>query len=138
MADSKFGKYIHHHPLFKLPESVSLKEIKGITHPREIFLADKLVKGCGVIIDIGWHFTVPDPDPIEPPHAHDMDTVLCFIGSDPKLPSNLGAVLQINLGDEIHVLTKTCAVFIPKGLKHNICAHQKVDRPFVKIEIALD
>lgn len=111
--------------------------IKGVTFPNEIFMNSTLVKGCPMLVDIGWHFTIPDPDPVEETHSHDFDTVLCFIGSDPKVPSNLGAVLEMQLGNEKHMLTKTCAIFIPKGLEHCPLIHISVDRPYLQIVFAI-
>lgn len=136
MADSQYGKYINHNPMLMFPKCAASSMVKGITYPKEIFINHEMVKDCGVMIDIGWHFTIPDPDPVEQPHTHEYDTVLCFIGADPRDPGNLGAVLEIRLGNETHVLTRTCSVYIPKGLKHHIASHRKVDRSFLKIEFA--
>jgi hypothetical protein len=111
--------------------------IKGVTFPNEIFMNNRLVKGCPMLVDIGWHFTIPDPDPIEGIHSHDFDTVLCFIGSDPKDTSSLGAILELQLGDEKHMITKTCAILIPKGLDHCPLIHRRVDRPYLKIVFAI-
>jgi len=111
--------------------------VKGVTFPNEIFMNESLVKGCPMIVDIGWHFTIPDPDPIEKAHFHDFDMVLCFVGSDPKKPSSLGAVLEMQLGDEKHMLTKTCAIFIHRGLKHCPLIHRSVDRPYLQIGFAI-
>ena len=111
--------------------------VKGVTFPKEIFINTGLAKGCPSLVDIGWHFTIPDPDPVEQAHSHDFDTVSCFVGSDPKNPSNLGAVLEIQLGDEKHILTKTCVIFIPKGLNHCPLIHRSVDRPYLQIIFAI-
>lgn len=119
------------------PRHMKDRELKGITFPNEIFMNTNLVKGCPMIVDIGWHFTIPDPDPVEPAHYHDFDSVLCFIGSDPKNPAHLGAILDMQLGDEHHMLTKTCAIFIPKGLEHCPLLHRQMDRPYLQIAFAV-
>jgi len=90
-----------------------------------------------MLVDIGWHFTIPDPDPVERTHSHNFDMVLCFVGSDPKNPSHLGAALEMQLGDEKHMLTKTCSIFIPKGLEHCPLIHRRVDRPYLQIGFAI-
>ena len=137
MPDSKYGKYIISNPMKGGSDCPEGKGIKGVTFPNEIFMNSSLVKGCPMLVDIGWHFTVPDPDPVEGIHSHDFDMVLCFVGSDPKDPSSLGSVLELQLGDEKHMLTKTCAVFIPKGLKHCPLIHRSVDRPYLQIAFAI-
>lgn len=96
-----------------------------------------LVKGFPALVDIGWHFTIPDPDPVEQAHSHDFDTVCCLVGSNPKNPSHLGAVLEMQLGDEKHMLTKTCVIFIPKGLAHCPLIHRSLDRPYLQIIFAI-
>ena len=137
MPDSKYGKYIISDPMMVSLDSPPGEGIKGVTFPYEIFMNSSLVKGCPMLVDIRWHFTIPDPDPIESTHFHHFDTISCFVGSDPKNPSSLGAVLEMQLGDEKHMLTKTCAVFIPKGLEHCPLIHRKVDRPYLEIIFAV-
>lgn len=120
-----------------VPDFLSGTDVKGITYPNEIYMSSDLVKGCPVLINVAWHFTIPEPDPVEQIHSHDFDTILCFIGSNPQNPSNLGAVLEIMLGKEKHIISDTCAVFIPRMLDHGILTHKKLDRAYLKIEYAM-
>lgn len=135
LPDSKYGKYIINNPLLIAPDYVQTEDIKGVTFPNEIFMSSDLVKNAPVIIDIGWCFTVPDP--VEKIHSHPYDTILCLVGSDSQNSSNLGAILEIKLGEEKHVLTQTCAIYIPKGLEHALLIHKEVSRAYLKIEFAL-
>lgn len=137
MADSKYGKYIVNTPLIVGSGSSSGEGVKGVTFPKEIFTNTGFVQGCPSLVDIGWHFTIPDPDPLEQAHSHNFDTVSCFVGSDPKNPAGLGAVLEMQLGDEKHILTRTCVIFIPKRLKHCPLIHRRVDRPYLQIVFAI-
>ena len=137
MADSKYGKYIISDPLISGPGGSKSEGVKGVTFPKEIFVNTGLAQGHPSLVDIGWHFSIPDPDPIEQTHFHDFDTVSCFIGSDPKNPSHLGAELEIQLGDEKHMLTRTCVICIPKGLPHCPLIHRRVDRPYLQIVFAI-
>jgi len=137
LTDSKYGKYIIRNPFIGGPGGAISEGIKGVTFPRELFTNTGLVKGSTTLVDIGWHFSVPDPDPIEQTHSHDFDTVSCFIGSDPKNPSCLGAELEMKLGDEKHMLTQTCVIFIPKGLTHCPLIHISVTRPYLQIVFAI-
>jgi hypothetical protein len=45
------------------------------------------------------------------------------------LPHDLCGEIELWLGDEKHILTKSCMVFIPKGLKHCPLVFRRVDRP---------
>lgn len=51
-------------------------------------------------------------------HTHDYDEVLGFFGTNPEDPYDLGAEIEFWLDEEKHVLTKTCLIFIPRGLTH--------------------
>lgn len=63
------------------------------------------------------------------PHTHDYDEVIAFIGTDLNNPYDLGAEVELWLGDEKHIITKTSLVFIPAGLKHCPLVFLRVDRP---------
>jgi hypothetical protein len=43
----------------------------------------------------------------------------------------------MQLGDEKHMLSKTCSIFIPKGLEHCPLIHRRVDRPYLQIGFAI-
>ena len=51
-------------------------------------------------------------------HDHDFDEVLGFFGTNPEDPYDLGAEIEFWLGEEKNILTKTCLIFVPKGLTH--------------------
>lgn len=63
------------------------------------------------------------------PHAHEYDEVIAFFGSDPVDPHDLGAEVELWLGDEQHIINKTSLVFIPAGLKHAPLVFLEVKRP---------
>jgi hypothetical protein len=63
------------------------------------------------------------------PHSHDYDEVIAFFGSDPVNPHDLGARVELWLGDEKHIITKTALVFIPAGLKHAPLVFLEVQKP---------
>ena len=62
-------------------------------------------------------------------HAHDYDEVIAFIGTDLNDPYDLGAEVELWLGDEKHIITRTSLVFIPAGLNHCPLTFLRVDRP---------
>ena len=138
MAESKYGKYIISDPKIENvafhPNSIP---VKGVTFPDEIFLDEDLVGGSKMIIDIGWRFEVPNPDPVEWTHSHDFDEALCFIGTDPENPKDLGGEIEFTIGDEVHTFDKTTVIYIPKDLDHCPFIHKRVDRPFLLVVVGL-
>jgi hypothetical protein len=69
------------------------------------------------------------------PHVHDFDEVLAIFGSNPEESHDLGAELEFWLGDEKHVITKSCIIFIPKGLQHGPIGFTRIDRPVFQFGI---
>lgn len=67
----------------------------------------------------------------EKPHSHDFDMYLIFAGSDPDNMEDLGAEIELSLGDEQekHVITKPTVVYLPKGMMHNPLNFKRVDKP---------
>src|SRR4030042_306678 len=63
------------------------------------------------------------------PHAHKYDEVIAFFGTNHDDPYDLGAEVELWLGDEKHIIKKTSLVFIPAGLKHCPLTFPKGDRP---------
>jgi hypothetical protein len=54
---------------------------------------------------------------------------LAFFGTDRGDPNDLCGELEIWLEDEKHVITKNCAIYIPKGLKHGPVGFNRIDKP---------
>jgi hypothetical protein len=70
------------------------------------------------------------PVQIELAHSHDCDETLGFAGSDVGNPDDLGGEIELWLDDEKLVITRSCLVFIPRGIKHCPMFVRRVDRPF--------
>lgn len=72
------------------------------------------------------------------PHDHDFDMYLYFLGKDNM--ADLGAEIEMGFGEEqeIHTITTSSSVYIPKGLVHCPLNFKRVDRPvlFVHATIA--
>ena len=52
------------------------------------------------------------------PHAYDFDEILGFFGSDPSDPWELGGQIEDTIDGEEYVITKSCVLFVPKGVVH--------------------
>jgi hypothetical protein len=129
MAETKYGKYIITEikpkkmapwdPKFTLEELIPL--------PR---LDSGIVKGA-FYVDSGWMLPAFAKELRGESHVHDFDEVIAFFGSDPQNPTDLGAVAEVRIGDEVHTVTKSCLIFVPKGLKHGPIDFKKIDRPII-------
>ena len=71
-------------------------------------------------------------------HTHGFDEYLLFLGTNPDDQFDLGGDVELWLGDEKHVITRTCAVFVPKGMPHCPLVFHRVDRPFMFITTGND
>ena len=70
----------------------------------------------------------------DPPHVHeDWDEVIGIYGTNPADPFNLGGEVQITLGDEVHSITQSCAIFVPRGLQHCPLVIKKVSTPILLV-----
>jgi len=64
-------------------------------------------------------------------HTHDFDEFIGFIGSDPTDPSELGAQVEFFIEGEKITITKSCLVYIPRGVEHSPILVPRLDRPVI-------
>ena len=77
-----------------------------------------------------WFCTTNDTGPA--PHAHeDFDEFIGFMGTDPENPEELGATVEFMVEDEKVTVTKSCLVYIPRGLTHSPIYVPQMDRPII-------
>jgi hypothetical protein len=97
---------------------------------RLLWMDDTKVKGASFYMECIWLWEGKTTSgTTEEPHVHDFDEVIGFISTDPDNPRELGARMEIILGDETHFLTKSCLVHVPAGMKHCPLTFRKVNRP---------
>ena len=120
MAGLRTDKYI----VTEQPPEWAGKEARGL------FLNDGIIKGSFFLQSfwISKPAKQPTPDGTTS-HTHDADEIIAFFGSDPSNWRDLGGEVEMWLDGEQHLLTKTCLIFIPKGLKHCPLIVRRVDRP---------
>jgi hypothetical protein len=125
MAETKYGNLIHTDLIVDIThyEGYSMLSHKG-----------ELDEDCS----IGYH-CVSKPICFEKPHAHDFVELLFFLGGDPTDIRDLGAEVEITLGEEQekHVITTAGVVSIPSGLTHCPIDIRNVTKPIVFLEVSL-
>ena len=128
MAETKYGKYIITEakpPQGRPPPPADPRERTG---EMLVLVDDSVIKGA-FYLNCALIWKASDRGSPGGSHTHDWDEYVGFIGSNPENPRDLGGEVEITLGDEKHILTKSCAVFIPKGLLHCPIVFRRIDRP---------
>lgn len=125
MAESKYGQYI------------KTGLIKDIAH----YTGHSLVAHDGELdVDccIGYH-CIAKPISFDFSHSHDFPELLCFIGGNPLDITDLGADVEVCLGEEHekHIIHGPSVVSIPAGLVHCPITIKNVVKPMVFLEISL-
>jgi hypothetical protein len=128
MAESKYGKYIIYKPKpdRKPPEGMVIPPNINEYLTTVTYLDSEYVKGA-FVVDCCWFWKGSDSGPQA--HTHDFDEMLAFYGSNPEDPFDLCGEVEMWLDDEKYMLTRSCIVFIPAGLKHCPLIVRRADRP---------
>ena len=132
MDDTKYGKYI---------SSADVKVInpKKAVPSLGIMVDSDSWAGIGDIpcnfafVSISEASVMPDP-----PHSHDFDEVIGFAGTNRNYPRDLCGEIEFLMGGEKHTITKTCLIFVPKGVDHCPVKFVRVDTPIFMFEAAND
>lgn len=134
MAETQYGKYI----ITELKQSINEAswtnpvQAAGKGHGgRLLFLDNEVVPGA-FYVETAWsppRGLVKEPKSVAEPHKHDYDEVLAMFGSDLDDPYELNGEVEFWLGEEKHTLTRTCIVFVPKGMMHCPLTVKRIDRP---------
>jgi hypothetical protein len=127
MSKTKYGKYI-------ITEKKPKKEAPWTPKftPEELihmlFLDSSVVKGA-FYVETAWNLPDFAKKSHGETHQHDYDEVLAFFGSNPDNPDDLYAEAEVHLGDEVHIVKKSCLIFVPKGVPHGPIDFKRIDRP---------
>jgi hypothetical protein len=138
MAESKYGKYIVTELKKNIKEAPWSPPVTSVSKGKggRLFFVDNEVAPGAFYLECVWIMPAPKGESAKvpprvsvKPHTHDYDEVLSFFGTNPDDFYDLGGEVELWLGDEKHMLTKSCIVFIPKGLQHCPLTFHRVDRP---------
>ncbi len=128
MSETKYGKYIITEPIKPKTEAPWTPVLKAEESIPMLRLDSTILKGA-FYVESAWTLPPFANESHGQAHKHDYDEVLAFFGSDPQHPNDLNAVAEVHLGDEIHTVTKSCLIFVPKGLSHCPIDFKRIDRP---------
>jgi hypothetical protein len=136
MDTSKYGKYIVTGLKSNIAEASwtnpEVVQAAGEGHGgRVLFLDDEVIPGA-FYVETAWSSPqglIEEPISVAEPHKHDYDEVLAMFGTDLDKPYELNGEVEFWLGDEKHIITKSCIIFIPKGLTHCPLIYRRIDKP---------
>ena len=125
MTETKYGKHV----------------ITGLIRDIDHYTGYSLVAHDGELntdCTIGYH-CISKPMSFDRPHAHDFVEILCFIGGNPTDIRDLGAEIEVCLGEEgeKHLIDTAAVVSIPAGLVHCPITFKKVEKPIIFLEVSL-
>ena len=95
---------------------------------RLLWIDGKKLKGAPYLEAV-WFLTTNDTGPES--HTHDFDEFIGFLGSDPEHPEDLGAEIEVLIDGEKYYITKSCLIYIPRGVPHSPILVPKMDRPII-------
>jgi hypothetical protein len=126
VAKAKYAQYI---------KKGLLKEIAHYTGHSLLAHKGELNVDCS----LGYH-CIAKPITFDFTHCHDFPEMLCFIGGNPLDITDIGADIEVCLGEEKekHKVTGPAVVSIPAGMMHCPITIKNVTRPFVFLEISLN
>ncbi len=112
----------------QMPEfQQSIQPVYSKFATRVLWLDDRVVEGA-FHMNVSWYLKAA-PTLADKPHVHATDEIIGFFGSNPDDPYDLGGEVEIWLEDDKHMLTRSCMIFVPAGMKHCPLTVTRVDRP---------
>jgi hypothetical protein len=141
MAELKYSKYIVTEPRPVPPEmkeemEARRRESKSTVEATHVLSVDDTIIKDMFYVDCVWLWKGSAEDTAKEPHVHDFDEVIGFIGSNQEDPQDLGGEITIWLDDDRQVLTKTCLIFVPAGVKHCPIQFNRIDQPIFFVTIS--
>ncbi len=126
------GHYTDHLMITGVRKNIELPPIrtdkpgkKSKTMNHVVWLDEKVIPGSHLYSEAIWYSPGPADKIIGgevglAEHSHPFEEVLAFFGSDFKNPRDLGAEIELILGGEKHLISKTSLVFVPAGMEHSV------------------
>jgi hypothetical protein len=138
MTESKHGKYVLTELRLdsrdaSLPPGIDPVSVSNTkSHMKLLSLDDSVLKGS-FYTEAVWIWPGGSeiyPETAEPrSHAHDYDETIAFFGTDFENPNDLCGDIEFWMEDEKFNLTRSCLIFVPKGMYHCPLVIHKVEKP---------
>ncbi|HJX13570.1 MAG TPA: hypothetical protein VJ377_08600 [Dehalococcoidales bacterium] len=131
MAGRKYEKHI----VTKFAPGLALPEFRGKPgEPTErshfmMWLGDGVVKGSPYVEAVWLWPAAADPKGGFPQHVHGHDEIIGFFGTDTSKVLELGGEIEFWLEDERYLLTRSCLIYVPGGMKHCPIVFRRIERP---------
>jgi hypothetical protein len=136
MSERKYEKFILTE--LKTPPGTSQKDKEfgyADRATRILWLEDEIMKGASSVI-LSWYWKATEKEG-SPSHLHDFDEIIGFIGNDPQNPGDLGGEVEFWMEDEKYLLTNSCLIWVPAGLRHCPLRVTRVDRPLLFLAFSM-
>ena len=142
-AEQGYAKYIFYDVKPVTPEMAAImkqmqqKSQSTVEGTRILDLDTTRAEGAPYM-DFVWLWKGSAKSYSEEEHVHDFDEVIGFIGSrGEKDPRELGGEMEVWLGGEKYLITRSCLIFVPKGTRHCPIRFNRIDSPILFFTIGL-
>jgi quercetin dioxygenase-like cupin family protein len=145
-AAGKYGKYIFYdiRPLDLPPEALAKitedqKKEQSMVDAAHLLNLDANRSKGAPYLDFVWLYKGMAKGYAEKEHTHDFDEFLGFAGTRGQNdPRSLGGEIEVWLGGEKYIITKSCLIFVPKGVRHCPVRFTRIDTPVLFFTGALE
>jgi hypothetical protein len=138
MTESTHSRYVltelrHDSRDASLPPGIDPAVVSNTKSHRKLLSLDDSVLEGSFYTEAVWIWpggTDVYPETAEPnAHAHDYDETIAFFGTDFASPNDLCGEIEFWMEDEKFLLTRSCLIFVPKGMYHCPLVIRKVEKP---------
>jgi hypothetical protein len=142
MAESRTGKYIitDVKPDRLFPgEWRNINDKKGTpaTPTHVMWLDGEVIPGAFYSESVWIWPDCASEKPAALEHTHNFTEVVTFFGTDFNNPKDLCGEVEFWLDGEKHVMTKSCLIYVPAGMKHCPLIVRRIDRPIFHFTVGL-
>ncbi len=126
MSEKKYSQYFIRGPK---PGVTSPAMLSSVAH-----LDGERIKGAPFYFS--FNFLRPDEQHrAHGPHTHPYPEVLGYFGTNPADPLDLGAEMELGMGEEVemHAFNKSTVIYVPPNFVHGPLKYNKIYRPFIFI-----
>lgn len=128
MANGEYGTY-EQFILQNVTPEAPLPPLPAGSVTNMCYLDDSVIPGAWNVIT-AWFWPRTEPLVVIPDaHFHDEREVVCFYGTNPDDPFDLGGEVEFWFEDQKILLTKSSLLFVPAGMKHSPLVLNRIDRP---------